>query len=137
MTRRGVLLLGGVTQSLSLVLYALAAGGLGSEVISGYPLLAGACVTEHVCGGIATVALFSLMMDACQSEHAGADYTLMASAVVITQGLASLAAGVLADAAGYAAMLSLSVLLSAGGCALLIWRLDRGSAPLPLRRLWA
>lgn len=128
-SRRRMLLLGGLLQTLSLLPYALAAAG----VPGGFWLISSACVAEHVCGGIATVALFSLMMDAAEPEHAGADYTLMASAVVIAQGLASLTAGVLADASGFAPMLGSSVLLSGLGCLLLLRGLDRGLGPRSLR----
>lgn len=129
--RRFTLLFGGATQTLSLLLYGLCALGIG-----GVPLLVGANVAEHVFGGIATVALFTLMMDAAQPQHAGTDYTLLASAIVITQALASLSAGVVADAAGYAPMLWLSTLLSGGGCVLLIAALDRGAGPASLRAIW-
>ncbi|SEQ58273.1 Predicted arabinose efflux permease, MFS family [Solimonas aquatica] len=130
--RRRVLLLGGVMQSLSLAPYALAATGAGG----GFALIASATIAEHLFGGIATVALFALMMDACEPEHAGADYTLLASAVVICQGLAALAAGLIADLAGFAPMLTLSVLLSLIGCWVLLRALDRGRGPATLQHSW-
>ena len=129
--RRFTLLFGGASQTLSLLLYGLCALGIG-----GVPLLIGASIAEHVFGGIATVALFTLMMDTAQAPHAGTDYTLLASSIVITQALASLSAGVVADATGYAPMLWLSTLLSAAGCALLIIALDRGAGPTCLRGFW-
>ena len=46
--------------------------------------------------GLATVALFTLMMDAAEPAHAGADYTLLACALVLGQGVASILAGTIA-----------------------------------------
>ncbi len=79
--RRGTLFACGVMQSLSLLLYVAAAAGLG-----GVGLLWVATVTEHLLGSMATVALFTLMMDASDPEHAGTDYTLLACAVVVRDG---------------------------------------------------
>jgi PAT family beta-lactamase induction signal transducer AmpG len=39
-------------------------------------------VAEGVVGTMATVALFALMMDASDPDHAGTDFTLLASVVV-------------------------------------------------------
>lgn len=129
--RRRALLLGGLTQTASLVLYALAAMGFG-----GYATIAAACIAEHVLGGVATVALFTLMMDASDADHAGTDYTLLACTVVVAQGLASLAAGGVAQFFGYAVMFVCSVLLSAGGCLVLVRAIDRGAGPARLREVW-
>nr|WP_194241140.1 MFS transporter [Solimonas terrae] len=129
--RRTALLIGGLSQTLSLALYAAAASGIGA-----YPLIAGACIAEHVLGGAATVALFTLMMDAADREHASSDYTLLACAVVIAQGAATLSAGVVAQLFGYAPMFLASVLLSACGCLMLITALDRGRGPARLRAVW-
>lgn len=63
-----------------------------------------ASLAEHVLGGVATVAVFTLMMDASDPDHAGSDYTLFASAVVVVQGLAGFAAGAVGDLAGYPAL---------------------------------
>ena len=78
---------------------------------------------------MATVALFTLMMDASEQAHAGTDYTLQASTVVIATGLASMAGGVIGDALGFGAMFALSALLSAAGCALLLWALRARRMP--------
>src|SRR3546814_7300079 len=110
------------------MLYALAAIGIG-----GYGLIASACIAEHVLGGAATVALFTLMMDASDLEYASTDYTLLACATVLAQGAATLSAGAIAQWFGYAPMFIASVLLSAGGCLLLISTLDRGHGPTRLR----
>lgn len=129
--RRTALLIGGLSQTLSLVLYALAAMGIGS-----HGLIASACIAEHVLGGAATVALFTLMMDAADLEYASTDYTLLACATVLAQGAATLTAGAVAQWFGYAPMFMASVLLSAGGCLLLVTALDRGHGPVKLRAVW-
>lgn len=129
--RRYALLAGGLLQTFSLMLYAASALGYG-----GHELIAAACVAEHILGGIAVVALFTLMMDASDPEHASTDYTLLACALVVAQGLASLSGGIVADLAGYAPLFICSVLLSGAGCLLLVRALDRGLGPQRLRSVW-
>lgn len=129
--RRVALLFGGLTQTASLVGYALVALGIG-----GTPLLISACVAEHILGGAATVALFTLMMDAAEPEHAGTDYTLLACTVIFAQGFASFSAGVIAEHGGYALMFGLSTLLSAAGCLTLIAAVDRHAGPERLQTVW-
>ncbi|MES2685133.1 MAG: MFS transporter [Pseudomonadota bacterium] len=116
--RRRALLICGIAQTLAVALYAAHAQGLGDA-----GLLKAAVVLEHILGGMATVALFTLMMDASDPAHAGTDYTLQASTIVIATGLAGVAGGLLGDALGYGAMFSIAVLLSGAGCALLLWAL--------------
>ncbi|MCC8929801.1 MFS transporter [Rhodococcus sp. I2R] len=130
--RRNALLVGGVSQTLSLGLYVAASMGIG-----GFPLLVTANITEHVLGGAATVAVFALMMDASEKRFAGSDYTLIACAVVFAQGAAGLAAGVVGDLFGYTAMFGSALVLSGIGCAALIVALDRGVGPSGLREVIA
>ncbi|KAF0847094.1 MFS transporter [Nocardia caishijiensis] len=127
--RRRALLLGGVTQTASIVLYLVAALGLG-----GFELLVAASLTEHIFGGAATVAVFALMMDAADTEYAGSDYTLLACAVVVVQGVAGLAAGVVGDLAGYPALFGTALVLSGLGCAAMVLGLSRGLGPVGLYR---
>ena len=122
--RRRALLLCGVAQTLAVALYAAHALGIGDAA-----WLKAAVALEHLLGGMATVALFTLMMDASEQAHAGTDYTLQASTVVIATGLASMAGGVIGDALGFGAMFALSALLSAAGCALLLWALRARRMP--------
>ncbi|MGV8873566.1 MAG: MFS transporter [Rhodococcus sp. (in: high G+C Gram-positive bacteria)] len=128
--RRRALLIGGVSQTLSLALYVVASLGIG-----GFPLLVTANITEHVLGGAATVAVFALMMDASEKRFAGSDYTLMACAVVFAQGAAGIAAGVVGDLFGYTAMFGSALVLSGIGCAVLLFALDRGWGPEGLRQV--
>ncbi|PPE75364.1 MFS transporter [Solimonas fluminis] len=129
--RRAALLGCGLLQTLSLLPYLAAALGWG-----GKELIWAGCLGEHLFGGMATVALFTLMMDASDPDHAGTDYTLLACAVVIGTGLASFAGAVVADALGYAPMMAAGILLSGAGCLLLVWRLDRGAGPERLGSVW-
>ncbi|MFD4432490.1 MFS transporter [Nocardia sp. NPDC058497] len=127
--RRSALLIGGVTQTASIALYLFAALGLG-----GVELLVTASLAEHVFGGAATVAVFALMMDASEPDHAGSDYTLLACAIVVVQGVAGMAAGIVGELAGYPALFTTSLVLSGIGCAALILGLSRGMGPDSLRQ---
>lgn len=94
--RRTALLWAGWAQAASFLLYVVAALGVG-----GMPLLWTATVLEGLLGTLATVALFAWMMDVADPAHAGTDYTLMASMVVLVGSAAGLAGGLLGDAFGY------------------------------------
>ena len=58
---------------------------------------------EHFTGGMATVALFTAMMDACRPQVAGTDYTIQASIQVTMTGLLHGFSGFFATAFGYTA----------------------------------
>lgn len=130
--RRRALLYCGLAQTASLLPYLAV-----SEHIGGLPMIWTAVIGEHLLGGMATVALFTLMMDASDPDHAGTDYTLLACAVVLAQGLAYFGGAIVADAAGYSLMFGLSVVLSATGCLALVHALDSGHGPQRLRAVWA
>ena len=129
--RRSALIGCGVMQTASLLLYVACALQPDART-----LLYVATTVEHLFGGMATVALFTLMMDASDPEHAGTDYTLLACAVVLASGLAGVAAGVLGDTLGYAGAYGLSFFASGLGCLLLVARLDLGSGPRRLDAVW-
>uniref|UniRef100_UPI003D8C6C3A MFS transporter n=1 Tax=Gordonia sp. B7-2 TaxID=3420932 RepID=UPI003D8C6C3A len=128
--RRNALLIGGVAQTASLGLYLLAATGVG-----GFSLIVSASLAEHILGGAATVAVFTVMMDAAERDHAGSDYTLLACAVVVVQGIAGVAGGLVGDSFGYPVLFAASLVLSGIGCAAMIIALDRGVGPEGVRRL--
>ncbi|HAA58084.1 MAG TPA: MFS transporter [Myxococcales bacterium] len=65
-------------------------------------LLYTVCSVEHFAGGMATVALFTAMMDRCHPDQAATDYTLQASIVVIATGSAAAVSGFSAASLGYA-----------------------------------
>ena len=117
--RRLALLVSGLAQAACFGLYIAAALDPG-----GVSLLWAATILEGVIGTMATVALFTLMMDAADPEHAGTDYTLLASMVVLVGTLAGVVAAVVADAVGYAPTFILGTGLAAAGCLFLVWWLD-------------
>lgn len=129
--RRRALLTSGLAQAACFGLYIAAARGAG-----GVDLLWAATVLEGVIGTMATVALFTLMMDAADPEHAGTDYTLLASTVVLVGSIAGLAAGVLADAVGYAPTFMIGTGLAIAGCLVLVWWLDHRSPPGRVAEAW-
>lgn len=90
-----------------------------------------ALTTEHCISGMATVSLFTAMMDVCRPGHAGTDYTVQASVVVIAQGLGAALSGYFADRLGWPAFFGLSALLCAGA----VWGVARHRAPAPFA--WA
>lgn len=59
-------------------------------------------ITEHITGGMATVALFTVMMDRCREASAGSDYALQSCLVVLSTLFASSVAGFFAAQFGYA-----------------------------------
>ncbi len=129
--RRNALLVCGLLQTASLLLYVAAASGVG-----GIGMFWAATVAEHLLGSIATVALFTLMMDASDPDHAGTDYTLLSCAIVVVMGLANFVGAVIGDAMGYAAVFVAGFVLSAAGCLVLVARVDAGRGPERLSRVW-
>ncbi len=129
--RRSALLFGGFSQVSAFCLYALAALGLG-----GVPLLWAATVAESVFSAMASVALYSLMMDASDPEHASSDYTLLASVAVMVVGVASLLGGVLGDHLGYAVTFIIGAVLALLGCLYVVWRLDRHPMNERMAQAW-
>lgn len=130
-SRRNALLISGVGQVASFMLYvaiALGAGGIG--------LLWIATIAEGVLGTMATVALFALMMDASDPEHAGTDYTLLACVVLIVGMIANFCGAAIADEFGYAAAFSTGAALALIGCLALIWVLDRISISPRVAAAW-
>lgn len=118
--RRAALWWTGLAQALSFGLYVGVAAGWG-----GMASLWAVTVIEGVAGTMATVALFALMMDASDPEHAGTDYTLLASVVVLVGGVANLLAGALGDALGYTATFSLGTVLAGLGAWAVVRWVDR------------
>lgn len=128
--RRCALTLFGAMQILTLGAYTLSAAGAG-----GRSLIYAATTLEHLVSGMATAALFTVMMDACRSEQAATDYTVQASAFVIAGGTAQLLSGFFAEPLGYFAHFGASTLLAAASVPAAFFlcpRLEpRGAEPLP------
>ena len=129
--RRSALLVCGLLQTASLLFYVAAAHGIG-----GIAMFWAGNVAEHLFGSMATVALFTLMMDASDPEHAGTDYTLLACAIVVAMGLANFTGASIADAVGYAPTFVAGFVLSGLGCLVLVRSLDRRSGPGRLQPVW-
>jgi len=108
--RKGILLFG-VIQALAVAGYAVAA--LGDEPSLGF--LTTLSVLEHFTGTMATVALFTMMMDVCRRPTAGSDYTLQASVVVVAQLGARSLSGFSAEQLTHAGNFALSAGMSLGG----------------------
>jgi predicted MFS family arabinose efflux permease len=122
--RAFALLWGGGVHAALMAGYALASssfvGGTGLSVL---------LVLEHFTGSIATVALFTVMMDASDERTGATDYTAQATAIVwITAGVAPLS-GVLAKQLGYSVFFVVSAVVCAVGTAALVIALKRGLTP--------
>ncbi|WNG42358.1 MFS transporter [Archangium violaceum] len=110
--QRRALLVFGTLQAGAVLLYALAAKGATS-----LPVLAIVCGVEHLTSGMATAALFTVMMDICRPEHAASDYTVQASLVVLATGGAAAVSGFSAQTLGYAWHFTLAAALCAAAVA--------------------
>lgn len=129
--RRNALLISGVAQAASFTLYVAAALGAG-----GISLLWVATIVEGIIGTMATVALFTLMMDASDPEYAGTDYTLLACIVLVVGMIANFCGAAIADAFGYAAAFTTGAVLALLGCLALIWVLDRKPISARVAAAW-
>lgn len=129
--RRTALLFSGLTQALAFTCYVAAAAGWG-----GMNALWAATVLEGIFGTMATVALFTLMMDAADPAHAGTDFTLLACMTSLVSGLANLVGGVVADAFGYLPTFTLAAVSSALGCLVLVGWLDRHPIHPRIAQAW-
>ena len=129
--RRTAMLSTGLGQAMTFALYIAAALGFG-----GMPLLWWATVAEGVVGTMATVALFALMMDASDPDHAGTDFTLLASVVVGVGSLGGIAGGVVGDAWGYVWAFGMGTVLSALGCVAMVTWLDRRPTHARVAQAW-
>ena len=69
---------------------------------------------EHIAGGMATVALFTVMMDRCKESSAASDYAIQSSFIIMATMLATGLSGFSASALGY----QWHYLLAAGLCVL-------------------
>jgi RhtX/FptX family siderophore transporter len=121
--RGHALLVAGVLQLAGILAYVAPAAGL-----AGDGALRAACVMEHLTGGMATVALFTIMMDVC-GEAAATEYTLQASVVVVATGAAATVSGFVAARVGYAWHFAVAALFSTGGLAFTWQALARGVVP--------
>ncbi len=59
------------------------------------------CMIEHVTGGMATAAIFTVMMDYCRPTHSGLDYSLQSCVIIISGIVLGMLSGVSASVLGY------------------------------------
>jgi MFS family permease len=130
-TRRTAILVTGLAQAATFVLYIVAALGVG-----GITLLWTATIVEGVIGTMATVALFTLMMDASDPEHAGTDYTVLASIFVLVNSAGTFSAATIADAYSYFPAFSIGTVLAALGVIAVVMTLDRHPSTLRIAEAW-
>ncbi|HEY5757024.1 MAG TPA: MFS transporter [Steroidobacter sp.] len=129
--RRTAVLASGIAQAASYTLYIVAAMGIG-----GVSLLWVATIFEGIIGTMATVALFTLMMDASDPEHAGTDYTLFASLVVVMGPIGNVSGAFIADKLGYAPTFALGSVLALAGTLLVVRMLDQKPVPARIEQVW-
>lgn len=129
--RRTALLSSGLVQALAFCLYIGVAVGWG-----GMPMLWAATVCESIVGTVATVALFALMMDAADPEHAGTDFTLLASVVVGVGSFGGIVGGAVGDALGYVWAFGIGTVLSVLGCVALVMWLDHHPTHERVAQAW-
>ena len=129
--RRSALLGCGFMQAAVYGLYVAAAMGVG-----GVPLLWLATVAEGVIGTMATVALYSLMMDSADPAHPGTDYTLMGSVGVSLATLGGIAGGLVGDHLGYAPAFAAGAVVSVVGLMALVRWLDAHPFNQRVRQAW-
>ncbi|MBI1946025.1 MAG: MFS transporter [Deltaproteobacteria bacterium] len=122
---RGPALLGaGLVHALLMGAYALPVYGYG-----GTALLSTLMVLEHLTGSMATVALFTVMMDASDESTGATDYTVQASVIVWATFAGAAPSGLVAQSLGYAAHFLIAGLVCALGAIVLPWGLTRGALP--------
>jgi hypothetical protein len=100
----------GALHGLSLLVY-----GIHAQVGLPLPALYASVGIEHLTGGMATVSLFTCMMDRCDPDTAGTDYTLQASLVAGATGIYGIGSGVSAQVVGYPLHFALASLLALFG----------------------
>lgn len=82
-----------------------------------------AVMVEHITGGMATAALFTIMMDRCREHSAAADYALQSCVVIVTGMFASAISGYSAATLGY----DMHFAVAALACVAAVWLVYRAS----------
>lgn len=88
-----------------------------------------ATALDSFTSGMATVCLFTLMMDACSKERAAAHYTAQASIVVVSQIFAGGLSLILAASFGYPMQFAISAVAGLIGLTLTVFAVTRSWAP--------
>ena len=106
-----------ILQSLSLSLYGLY--GMGWIPESGFIAL---CVIEHITGAMATIGLFTVMMDYCREHHAGLDYSFQSCLVVISGLIMGAISGFSVEALNYGWHFMIAAALTLFGMIWVYWQ---------------
>ncbi len=122
--RGRALAIAGVLQLVGIAAYLLPALDIG-----GKGAIVAVSAVEHLTSGIATVTLFTVMMDVCGEAAAATEYTVQASVVVIATGVAATLSGFLAKRIGYPGHFAVSVALSAVGLLYTMWAWGTSRVP--------
>lgn len=85
-------------------------------------VIAALVVLEHLTGGMATVALFTAMMDICEPRTGATDYTVQASVVVAAQFAGSFLSGISAQTFGYGVHFGVVAAVSLAGVVIMARR---------------
>ena len=85
-----------------------------------------AVIAEHIAGGMATAALFTVMMDRCREHSEGADYAIQSCVVIITGMVAGALSGYSATHLGYAGHFIVAAGLCAAAAVLVVSANRRG-----------
>ncbi len=96
----------GLLQGLGLGAYALV------QADASFWMLASLAVFEQSADGMATVALFAMMMEHCRDGHEGTDYSLQACIQVSVAGVGGVMAGVVAGQLGYTVLFSSAMIIT-------------------------
>lgn len=96
LSRRHALLFTGILQAIGAVIY-VAVIKPNIDLVEISMVIA----SENFLGAMGTVVLFAYMMDWSKSENSGMNYTILASVVVVVQGLGSILSGFTATGLGY------------------------------------
>jgi MFS family permease len=124
---RGSALIGfALIQAMAVALYLVPATG-----VADISLLYLVCAVEHFASGMATAALFTVMMDRSRPEAAATDYTVQASVIVIATGSAAAASGFSADMLGYPTHFGTATIL----CLAAVWMVWQQAGPARQRSL--
>ena len=100
----------GLTHALSMGLYAVPAAGIGTQAF-----LYSLCATEHFAGSLASVALYTQMMDRSRPDAAATDYTVQSSTLAVAMGVVGATSGVVTEAVGYTILFVLAAVLGLAG----------------------
>lgn len=122
--RRVALATSGLVHAALMAAYALPVAGIG-----GATALSALMILEHLTGSMATVALFTVMMDASDESTGATDYTVQASVIVWATFAGAAPSGLVAQSLGYGPHFVMAGALCALGALALPWLLPRVMPP--------